>query len=68
MRENPAAGQRPLRLGSRGDTVLGNNGSDSAGQSIVLSHRGRRCLTAHWFSPFSVAVVNFGPDFIQGEH
>ena len=54
--------------GSRGDTVLGNSRSDSVGQSIIVRHRGRRCLTAHWFSPFSVAVVNFGPDFIQGEH
>ena len=68
MREHPAAGQRALATGSRGDTVLGNNGSDSAGQSIILRHRGRMCLTAHWFSPFRVAVVNFGPDFIQEEH
>ena len=65
MRENPAARQRALATGSRGDTVLGNSESDSAGQSIILRHRGRRCF---WFSPFSVAVVNFGPDFIQGEH
>ena len=65
MRENPAAGQRMLATGSRGDTVLGHSGSDSAGQSIILRHRGRMCF---WFSPFGIAVVNFGPDFIQGEH
>ena len=57
-----------LASGSRGDTVLGNSRSDRVGQSIILRHRGCMCLTAHWFSPFSVAVVNFGPDFIQGEH